>query len=114
MMAFGLGQRRGVLDKGEGAGKVPETVGALDPGSLIEQGPIRCLAAILFGRLAGQWRDAAAAGGAAFLGKCRGHGDPPFATGRHRAILDVIRATVPYCLGFATVRRAAGYPDQHR
>src|SRR5438132_1698578 len=49
LLAFAFGQPAGVPDKDKGAGEIRETVGALDPAGVIEQGPVRRLAAIFLG-----------------------------------------------------------------
>jgi len=68
MVELGFGQSPGAFDKAEGFAEILEPIGPLDPRRIVEQRPIGRLAAILFGRLAAQWRDPAATRGTALLG----------------------------------------------
>ncbi len=81
LKAAGLGQRPGAFDKAKGFAEVLETIGPLDPRRIVDQRPIGCLAAILLGRLAAEWRDPAATRGAALLGQSCRHRDPLLDTG---------------------------------
>jgi len=73
MVLFGLGQRRGALDKGECLAKILEAIGALDSRRIVGQCPIGRLAMILLGLVAGERRNAAAARRTALFGEVRGH-----------------------------------------
>jgi len=95
VVAFGLGERRGAFDKGEGLGEILEAVGPLDAGRLVEQSPFRRLPSVFLGGVAAQRRDAAATRRAAFFNERRSSRSSVRKSRQSVALLDLIGATVP-------------------
>src|SRR5271166_1456806 len=73
MMSLRLGELRRAADKRKGLAEVREPVGPLDPRCVVSQRPLRSLGTIPLCLLRRQWRNAAAARRAGFLGEPRYH-----------------------------------------
>jgi hypothetical protein len=73
VMAFGLGELTDFLNKGERFPEIAESKRALDAVGIVSQLPIESLCLQAVGFITREWRDAAAARRACFLGKNFAH-----------------------------------------